>query len=153
MSSKSTKGGRRRSGQTPQPAEGFQEALWKWCESNSVNELGRYECITRNQAAHASSLVKLDSLLQLLMRHSRTLEFHMTTLREALVEAVRRWPSLNTTKFQGQHWAALKAERLMTISAHFRRLATDQVRLRQASTKCTGEEMAALQVNPSLRSI
>lgn len=141
----SARGGIRRTGSLVPPKDGFENAIDEWCSSNDVNNLHKYEALTRPQACDGSSMVQLASLLEVLMEHSSSMEYTMSTLRDALLACVRRRPELNSTRFQGQHWASFRAERIITLAAHFRRIALDEVRLRQASSKCTGPEIAKIQ--------
>ena len=103
----STRGGARRGGSLSSPKEGFSEALWQWCtsESNNVNNVFKYEGLTRNQACDGSSVTKLASLVTLPMHHQPSMEHAMTNFREAFMDVLRRRPELNESKFQGHRWA------------------------------------------------
>lgn len=146
----SSRGGARRGGPLPPPKEGFADTLVGWFEKNQA-DLFKYDFLTRPQACDGPSLVKLRTLIDILMSQTETMEFSMTTLRDAMLLTVRRFPGLNKSKFQDQHWASFRAERLLTVAAHFRRLALDEIRFRQACTKCTPEEVQSLKEPPQKR--
>jgi hypothetical protein len=123
----------------------FEEQFVQWCTNNDVNDLGRYEVLARPQAIHGSSMIGLKSLIALLLEHNNTMEYTMQSLKDPLMAAVRMHPKLNNTKFQTQHWASFRAERLLTLCCHYRRLAMDAVRFRQCASKCTADEVEQLQ--------
>ena len=126
----------------------LREELKEWAP-NGINLLGEYESLTRTQAASGPGLAACHKLVAMMIRVRPDLHFGMVELRDAISSALlesANSQSLNTTQFKNTVWCTFKAERLLTIAAHFRRIGNphDETRFRQASAKCNGHELKTL---------
>lgn len=108
-------------------------------------KFGRYDSLARSQAASGPGICENEELLGRLLVVHNTLEFAMLPLKQAFLEVVRQCPMANDTTYNNQIWASLKAERVLTMCNHLRRLAREPIRFQQASGRCTGHQLETLQ--------
>ena len=118
-------------------------AICKWAIYHGAT-FGEYDNIHRSQAASGPGLASNYELLKILVGISPTMEYTPSALKVGFVDAVRKQPKLNTTQYNNTSWANLKAERIITMCNHCRRLARDTDRWRVAASKCTGEQLSKL---------
>jgi len=105
---------------------------------------GKYDSLARSQAANPQGLLANESLLKLLLGCSPRLKFSMTTLRKPINDVVNMKPRMNDASYNNSIWSSLKAERILTMCNHLRRLAREPARYKQAAAKCSGEELEKL---------
>ena len=99
-------------------------------------DFGIYDRLTRTQAASASGLYLNRVLLKSLVAFCPGAE----TQHHQLKNAILQFPLLNDGQLKNTLWAAQKSERLGTMLCHSRRIARDQLRLRQCLCKATDNE-------------
>ena len=101
-----------------------------------VQNFGRYDTVSKNQAIDAAGLLQVLPLIHSLVQVESTCEIHTQPLRQALLKMVMDDPSVNNSKFQGAVWCNLRQERLTCVMAHFRRLKNDS-EMRKCASRLT----------------
>ena len=129
--------------------------LFKVLESYSavVADFGAYEHLSRSSAVDPLALVSLSPFLSALFKVCQEGEVNPKPLRLALMQVLCDAPSLNKSKFNGQVWVNLRAERLCTILYHMRKIARDPEALRICTGKLTSSQMENLKEVLSLFSV
>ena len=105
-----------------------------------------YDSIARQQAAcgagHAANYMLLDGLLTL----APSAEVSFSRLKSAVFATCAANPSLmGGAEYRPGIFAGLKAERIMTMLNHIRRVARCKVRLAQMRSKCSAREFEAVE--------
>ena len=109
-----------------------------------VQNFGRYDTVSKNQAIDAAGLMQVLPLVRSLVELEGTCEIHTQPLRQALTKMVMEDPVVNNTKFKGEVWCNLRQERLTCVMAHFRRLKNDS-EMRKCASRLTASEYLQLQ--------
>ena len=109
-----------------------------------VQNFGRYDTVSKNQAVDAAGLMQVLPLIHSLVQLEPKCEIHTQPLRQALSKMVMDDPSVNNSKFQGAVWCNLRQERLTCVMAHFRRLKND-AEMRKCASRLTAAEYLQLQ--------
>ena len=110
-----------------------------------VQDVGPYETISRNQAVDCQGMLQILPLLHDLVGLAKTCEINPGPLRQALLQMVMDNPGVNKSKFSGNMWCNLRAERIGVILTHFRKLKSSPDEMRKAAAKLTAYEFARLQ--------
>ncbi len=110
-----------------------------------VQDVGPYETISRNQAIDCTGIVKILPLVHDLVGLANTCEINPGPLRQALLKMVMEKPDLNKSKYSGNTWCSLRAERIGVILTHFRKMKTNLDEVRRAAAKLTSYEFSRLQ--------
>ena len=109
-----------------------------------LNNFGAYNAVSKNMAVDPKGIMHCYFLLQELIKISPTAEIHSQPLRQALLKLLTDNPELNDTKYNGQVWVSLKADRVSLILLHCRRLKV-QGGWGTCAAKLTGAEYQLLQ--------
>ena len=104
----------------------------------TLEDLGPYEHVSKNNSPDPKGLVKTLPLWKGLLKLESSGEIHTQPLRTALISLLAEAPQLNNTRHSGQVWANLKMERIGTILFHVRKLGRES--LAAAAAKLTREE-------------
>ena len=107
--------------------------------------LGPYEHVSRSHAVDPKGLVHLYDLLKSLVKICPSGEIAPVSLKGALLRLLTDDCTVNDTKYAGQVWVGLRADRLTTVLCHLRRVARDPEAMKQCCSKLTGFELAKLQ--------
>lgn len=114
-----------------------------------VLEFGQYDRLTRSQAASAEGLHHNKVLLKTLIGLCPGAEVQHHQLKHSLLQ----FPRMNDTAMKDDLWAAQKAERILTMLCHIRRIARDDHRYRQCLTRATRMEQEAVNLLVSMTDI
>ena len=109
-------------------------------KSQNFVDFGLYDRLTRTQAASAQGLHHNEKLLKCIITFCPTAEIQHHQLRDAMLQ----FPLMNDSSLKTNLWAALKSERIATMLCHVRRIARDQLRMRQCLCKATDKEVQLL---------
>ena len=109
-----------------------------------VRDLGLYESLPRSGAASGTGVLLVAPLLVDMLDHSPRAQWDMKLMKDALVLAAANDGSMNKMGVKNATWAALKAERIITLFYHIRRVKRDDKAWRAMITKLTGEQTAEL---------
>ena len=90
-------------------------------------------------------MVKILPLVHDLVGLANTCEINPGPLRQALLKMVMEKPDLNKSKYSGNTWCSLRAERIGVILTHFRKMKTNPDEVRRAAAKLTSYEFSRLQ--------
>jgi hypothetical protein len=109
-------------------------------------DLGMYNQMSLNSAAHGFGILQNSKLLKALLSVSPYAMFKAGDLKQALVMAASSFSNLvpGNQMYNVSGWANLKAERLMVLLNHLRRISNSPTRLRQASNKLDAQSKEAL---------
>ena len=110
-----------------------------------VQDVGPYETVSRNQAVDCNGMLKILPLVHDLVGLAKTCEINPGPLRQALLKMVMEKPDLNKSKYSGNMWCNLRAERIGVILTHFRKLKSNPDEVRKAAAKLTSCEFSRLQ--------
>ena len=111
--------------------------------SGLLQNMGKYESISKSQSPDPKGLVVLLSLIRALLDSESTCEIHSASLRKAIFGALLQDGSLNDTKWSGAVWVGMRVERVTAVLFHLRRLAGSD--LRQCATRLNGADFLQLQ--------
>ena len=119
--------------------------LLKAFSNNSalLQNMGKYESISKSQSPDPKGLVMLLPLIRALLDLESTCEIHTACLRKAIFATLLQDGSLNDTKWSGAVWVGMRVERVTAVLFHLRRLAGSD--LRQCATRLNGAEFLQLQ--------
>jgi len=128
--------------QVPQVAQGsLQVVIDALAVTRGSFDFGPYERICRSQAVCASGLLWNQKLIQGLCDVSAAGLMSLGQLKLCFL----RHPSLNRSVYKADLWAGDRAEKVLTLLCHWRRVSREPERLRQCLSKANAEESAAVQ--------
>ena len=105
-----------------------------------IVDMGIYENIGRNCAANGKGLLYMSSCIKDMLRISPGGVFEQRVIREALSMAALAEPSLNPTDLKNQLWSVIRAEKLVTVFYHVRRVSRPGNYWKGMIAKMTGVE-------------
>lgn len=105
---------------------------------------GLYESVARSQAVVGKGLLQNRQLLLSLLNLYPPLDFLMSSLKKGFTRAVLQKPTLNTGQYANNIWAGFRAERVLTLCNHLRRIAREPLRFQQCISKMTPAEVEQL---------
>jgi hypothetical protein len=113
------------------------------CLEHGCN-FGLYESVARSQAAVGKGLLQNRQLLLALLSLYPLLEFLMSSIKKGFIRALVQRPTLNTGQYANNIWAGFRAERVLTLCNHLRRIAREPIRFQQCISKMTPAEVQEL---------
>jgi hypothetical protein len=102
--------------------------------SKYIKDLGIYEGVGRTMGVSGKGLAYLFPLVASILTLAAWANLFLVQLRDSIVEANRR-KTMNGTGLQHRLWAGQRAERIITVLAHVRRLWREPLRLAQCLKK------------------
>ena len=120
-------------------------AVFKCLEQHTdiVRDFRGYETLSRNSGVDWKALMHCLPLVEGLLGLCSKAEVHPLPLRQGLVQLLTTKPDLNKTRFNGSTWVQLRAERVVVLLNHVRKLARDP-KAGNAICKLSGVEYARL---------
>ena len=109
-----------------------------------IGNFGQYENMSRPMAVLGKGLAALGPLLHSILEVSPYCNISISQLRESILQ-VDKLKDLNKTKLQDKVWAGQRAERLVTLMSHLRRLWRVPYRKEQCFNKCSKEARDVIQ--------
>jgi hypothetical protein len=103
--------------------------------ASTISNFGVYENIGRTMGVNGKGLSELQCFLQSVLEVAPWCNLHLTQLREAVLTVVRA-KDINKSKLNDKVWAGQRAERMITLLAHLRRL-LKPFRFEQCASKCS----------------
>ena len=98
-----------------------------------LQNMGAYEMISRTASPDPAGMVALLPLIDKLVELSSCAEVHSSSIRAALTQMIVQKPEVNASKYNGNVWVNLRAERIGTLLCHVRALAREEDQLRKAA--------------------
>ena len=99
-----------------------------------LTNFGVYENISRSMAVSCRGLAALADFLEDVLKLCPSSNLLLTQARLAILNA-NKVKAINPSRLQNQVWAGQRAERIVTILAHVRRVKREPLRLQQALKK------------------
>ena len=123
-----------------------QDALDALAAANckAIGNLGYYENIGKAQGACGKGLVFLQTLIIAILTLCPQCHITKTQWRAAILDA-NRMKDFNSSGLGHRIWAGQRAERLLTIQSHLRRIFREPQRLVQAMEKMYSQDAKTLQ--------
>lgn len=114
-------------------------AMWK-C-------FGKYEHLSKSQAADGDALASFQGWLQPLITAAPTLEFTSGgVFKKELIRLSTVSDISSSSQLRGDLWAAERADRVLTVCYHMRRLKRNSYELEKTASMCTGESLVKLRL-------
>lgn len=111
------------------------EYIYKTGVGSALN-FGAYQAILKSGAASGSGLAANAAFLEALLAHVPAGEVSVVDLRSILVHLSCKFEKLNQSNLGDSSWASLTAQRIITMLAHLRRIAQNDIKFKQATMKC-----------------
>jgi hypothetical protein len=123
-----------------------QDALNTLATANykTIANLGHYENVGKTQGTCGKGLAFLQKLIMAILSLCPQCHITKTQWRAAILDANRQ-KNFNSSGLNHKIWAGQRAERLMTIQSHLRRVFREPQRLVQATSKMNRQDAQTLQ--------